>query len=101
MSSVKEPYYWNARYLKEIGSLKYDNFVKSGRFRTYEKYSTLFDFSNSSIKYFGESSHYLYNENLASLIKQNVPNAKIVICLRNPINRLKSEYGFLVEMKLV
>ena len=39
------------------------------------------------------SPHYLYDEKAPALIKQHFPDVKLIVCLRNPMDRAYSEYG--------
>lgn len=99
MSIVKEPRYWEAKYLEFTENRHLEKFVGRGKFRTYEKYNDLFNYKDKDIKYNGESSHYLHKKDLAAFIKNHVPDARIIISLRNPIKRLASEYRYVSNKK--
>ena len=99
MSSIKEPCYFNAElkrqklynnYSKELEE-DLNSYVKKGKFRTKDKYISLFD-NSRNYKYRGESSHYIYSSDTAAIIKRESPQSKIIISVRNPINRMYSEY---------
>lgn len=99
MSSVKEPRFYLAELKKQkllenyTEDLKADlnNFISSGDYRTRSKHNTLFDKARY-YKYRGESSHYVYSPEVADIIKKESPNSKIIISVRNSIDRLYSEY---------
>jgi hypothetical protein len=99
MSSRKEPYYFNAelkrqklynKYCKELEE-DLNSYVKKGKYRTTDKYISLFD-NSRNYKYRGESSHYIYSPDTATIIKKKSPQSKIIISVRNPIDRMYSEY---------
>lgn len=107
MSSVKEPYFFSAQQLRD--QLKRPNLnaseksqykeqlqitVRGGRYRTHEAYHSLFE-GSQNFKYRGESSHYLYHRNAAYSIKEHSPEASIIVSIRNPVERIYSEYGLL------
>lgn len=99
MSSKKEPYYFNAELKRQELSNNYNraleedlnNYVKKGKYRTADKYFSLFD-NSRNYKYRGESSHYMYSPDTATIIKKVSPQSKIIISVRNPIDRMYSEY---------
>lgn len=47
----------------------------------------------------GESSHYMVNPNAMKKIKQVVPDIKLIVLLRNPIDRAYSHYRLEVKQK--
>ena len=96
MSEVKEPRFWEAELMRENSSKEIEKFEKSGKYRTYEKYQTLFDWNNT-YKYHGESSHYFYKPEIGDLIYKRVPKSKVIISLRNPVDRLISEYKYFYD----
>ena len=86
MSSQKEPDYFSDKVLDEQG-MYYDK----NRVSTLDKYESLFAQKESVV--YGESSvSYLFYDNVAEDIKKYNPNAKIIIMLRNPIDRAFSHY---------
>lgn len=99
MSLKKEPYYFNAELKRQELSYHYsvelekdlDSFVGKGKYRTVDKYNELFD-NSRNYKYRGESSHYIYSPKTAMIIKKVSPRSKIIISVRNPIDRLYSEF---------
>ncbi|MDB2577398.1 sulfotransferase domain-containing protein [Planctomycetota bacterium] len=96
MSAVKEPMFWRAESMRASNDPASADFAQQGRFRSIDQYRSLFDFTNASYRYFGESSHYLDHPELAPFIHRYSPRSKIIISIRNPIERLMSEYRFFV-----
>ena len=101
MSPVKEPYFYVAEAMRrklsagnttDPEAIRHLNeYVKQGKYRTVEKYATLFNGARHE-KYIGESSHYLYHPEAASVIFEDCPNSRIIVSIRNPVERLYSEY---------
>ena len=86
MSSQKEPDYFSDKAIHDQGMY----YVKN-RINTLEKYESLFVEKEKVI--YGEGSvSYLFYDNVAEDIKKYNPNAKIIIMLRNPIERAFSHY---------
>jgi hypothetical protein len=86
MSSQKEPNYFSDKAIHNQGIY----YVKN-RVNTLDKYESLFAQKESVV--YGECSvSYLFYENVAEDIKKHNPNAKIIIMLRNPIERAFSHY---------
>lgn len=103
MSPIKEPRYFEALYKEELASenksdlslqTRSQEFIQRGKHRTHETYQALFQNCNSE-KYVGESSHYLYPSKASRIIKEYNPEAKILVCLREPTDRMFSEYKLL------
>lgn len=91
MSEVKEPYY----FCKTI--IPIDHYVTP--IREKKKYLELFEKSENE-KMVGESSvWYLSDPDASTLIYQQVPNAKIIILLRDPVERAFSHYLMLEGRK--
>jgi hypothetical protein len=87
MSTQKEPDYFSDVAIQKQG-LYYGN----NRIDTVEKYYSLFNVEGMNV-IFGEASvSYLFYKNVASDIKKYNVNAKIIIMLRNPIDRAFSHY---------
>lgn len=87
MSTQKEPDYFSDAAIQKQG-LYYGN----NRIDTVEKYYSLFNVKGKNV-IFGEASvSYLFYKNVASDIKKYNVNAKIIIMLRNPIDRAFSHY---------
>ena len=78
------------KYCKELEE-DLNSYVKKGKYRTTDKYISLFD-NSRNYKYRGESSHYIYSPDTAIIIKKKSPQSKIIISVRNPIDRMYSEY---------
>ena len=86
MSSQKEPDYFSDKDIQDRGM-----YYGKNRIDTIEKYHALFDDTNSKLKGEGSVSYLFYN-NVPAKIKEYNPNAKIIIMLRNPIDRAFSHY---------
>ncbi|MFW2439052.1 MAG: sulfotransferase family protein [Arenicellales bacterium] len=102
MSANKEPMFFLAEALREMirndGGEKQialkkqlADFVSGGKFREVEKYRMLFS-SAGDYSWRGESSHYLNHKVTAAEIFKHAPEARIIVSLRNPVDRLYSEY---------
>jgi hypothetical protein len=84
LPSNKEPRYFIAR------SINRDVYGRLAIGNT-EKYLDLF--ANSDATAIGEATpEYLYHDSSAHNIREKVPHAKIIITLRNPVNRAFSHY---------
>lgn len=93
-SSIKEPNYFSSdidpclftkKFSDELINNKHVAFI-----RNKEDYHKLFDFSK--VLRLDSSTSYLYSKNAARKIFDYNPNAKIIICLRNPYDRMVSHY---------
>lgn len=87
MSSKKEPDYFSDRYIHEQG-MYYGN----ERIETLEKYQALFPNDNTGKKLGEASVSYLFYPNVAENIYKYNSDAKIIILLRNPVERAFSHY---------
>jgi len=106
MSPVKEPDYFIAEYCrrrlasgKALSKRQHESIeriLNSGKYRTAEAYQSLFE-GAEDYKYIGEASCYLHHPPTAELIHEYNPHSKIIICLRNPIDRIHSEYMLYVR----
>ena len=86
MSSQKEPDYFSDREIHEQGM-----YYGKNRINTIDLYEDLFDQKKGVV--YGESSvSYLFYENVPENLKSYNSNAKIIIMLRNPIDRAFSHY---------
>ena len=86
MSSQKEPDYFSDKAIHEQGM-----YYNKNRVNTLDKYESLF-VQKESVVYGEASVSYLFYENVAEDIKKYNPNAKIIIMLRDPIERAFSHY---------
>ena len=86
MSSQKEPDYFSDNAIHEQGI-----YYGKNRVNTLDKYESLFT-QKESVVYGDASVSYLFYDNVAKDIKNYNPNAKIIIMLRNPIERAFSHY---------
>ena len=92
MSKIKEPNYFSHDLISDQG-MYYTN-VKIG---SEQKYHSLF--SNDSHKTFGEASvSYLFYKEVPTRIHKYNKNAKIIIVLRDPVERAFSHY--LMDLRL-
>lgn len=89
MSQIKEPMFWVAENLRRLGR-DYKS-LATGRYVTTDAYLDLFEGGQHS-RWRGEASHYLYHPSVAGIIREEMPNAHIIVSLRNPTDRLFSEY---------
>jgi len=86
MSSQKEPDYFSDEALKRQGM-----YYGKNRIDNLEKYHGLF--ANKDVKLRGEASvSYLFYDDVPQKIKEYNSKAKIIIMLRNPIDRAFSHY---------
>ena len=85
ISKLNEPYYFSRFDVP-------NNFKRESMITDYKEYSELFK-KGKNCKAVGEaSSVYLASPHAASEIKKTYPDAKIIISLRNPIERAHSSY---------
>lgn len=97
MSPIKEPYYYVAEVFRRLDEPSPEDmdflkaFEKSGKYRTDQAYQSLFQ-DVGDAKVVGESSHYIYHPKTAAEISKHRLDARILVCLRNPVDRLFSEY---------
>jgi hypothetical protein len=90
MSSIKEPNYFSVSISDKI--------LLQRSFRKKNEYLKLFQGVKDE-KAIGEGSHsYLWDPQSAKLIHQNIPDAKIILLLRNPVERAFSHYLFTVSV---
>jgi hypothetical protein len=88
MSSIKEPNYFS--YEETINQNLYHKEKGVG---TFEEYQKLFESANGHHKAIGEASvSYLFYPTVAGKIRELVPDAKIIMSLRNPVDRAFSHY---------
>ena len=86
MSRQKETDYFSDKAIHEQGM-----YYAKNRIDTLDKYESLF-VQKESVVYGEASVSYLFYENVAEDIKKYNPNAKIIIMLRDPIERAFSHY---------
>jgi len=96
MSSVKEPNYFSYEEL-ETQKLYY----KSNKINSLDSYHNLFPTRDANLIYGEASVSYLFYKNVAEKIKTYNKNAKIIILLRNPIERAFSHYLMDVRLGLI
>ncbi|MDQ0297879.1 transcription antitermination factor NusA-like protein [Salibacterium salarium] len=96
-SSEKEPNYFTTFFDTFPHNGPYDKRYDKNVIGSAEEYYKLFS-NYSGQKYIAESSvHYLYFNGLAYKLKEESPDAKIIISLRNPIERAYSAYTYYVS----
>lgn len=108
LPEVKEPYYFSKDFHEELDKF-YENqsatYLRKRRefsYRNFYDYKQLFSDVNNE-KAIGEASvHYIFSEVAAELIHDFKPDSKIIICLRNPFDFIRSwfqwnKYIFLAE----
>ena len=83
MCPYKEPNYFNRKTIEDEHPIQ--------KIRTEEKYLKLFKNATHQ-KIIGEASGYLSDPDAPNLIHQVSPNAKILILLRDPVERVYSHY---------
>lgn len=94
MSPVKEPNYFCYQ-----DTLAQNLYHKEKGIGDWEKYVQLFAGANGSYKAVGEASvAYLFYPSVPQRIRQKIPHARIIISLRNPVERALSHY--FMEYKL-
>jgi len=92
MSPVKEPHYLCHHHLPETFSGPGDEGFSHGVVRSLPKYEQLFTRVNQE-SIVGEASvYYLYYPDTAERIKEFNPDAKVILILRNPVDRAFSAY---------
>lgn len=99
MCPVKETYYYVAEALRglddpspeDLNDLATLETVRN--YKTTQEYQSLFQDAGDA-RIIGESSHYIYYPNTVPAISKDCPDARILVCLRNPVYRLFSEYLF-------
>ena len=89
MTHIKEPMFFN--------NFETDNnYIVKGRkgskISTLKEYYTLFDNAENAIALGEASPAYIYNRNCATLIKEHLPEVKIIAILRQPVKRAYSNY---------
>jgi spore coat polysaccharide biosynthesis protein SpsF (cytidylyltransferase family) len=92
MAPLKEPYFFSFMNEQPTFTGPYDYTLDKQLITDFEVYKSLFD-GVSKEKAIGECSNsYLFFENTPQRIKQYIPDGKIIIVLRNPIERTYSHY---------
>lgn len=92
MSPIKEPHYFCDDYFPMHFTGPGDEGFSQNRLRNMEDYLRLFEAGNLK-KIRGEGSvYYLYFDGIAEQLLEFNPDAKVVIVLRNPVQRAYSAY---------
>ena len=82
MSRIKEPNFFSSKSLKESGTY-YRSIIVDNQ----EDYHSLFNLGNEGVLFGDASVSYLFYNDVANKIKNYNHLAKIIIVLRNPIER--------------
>jgi hypothetical protein len=89
MSPVKEPMFWVAEAHRSRGtdpaSRMASKYIAPGA------YAGLFAEAGTA-RWIGEASHYLYHPKVPELLADKAPEARVIVVLRDPTERLFSEY---------
>tara|TARA_B100000902_G_scaffold302663_1_gene290690 strand:- start:39120 stop:40019 length:900 start_codon:yes stop_codon:yes gene_type:complete len=89
MTKVKEPMFFNNYKNKKI----YKTFgTKLRKYHNIEEYYSLFDDVDGQVSIGEASPSYIYSVNAPRLIKDNLPNVKIIAILRQPTDRAYSNF---------
>ncbi len=87
MCPVKEPNYFSYPYIQ-----RQNLYYTTSNVTSLNEYESLFDHVQNE-KIVGEASvSYLFYKNVSARIKNSVPNAKVIILLRDPVERGFSHY---------
>lgn len=103
---VKEPGFFlkqvaqeksNRQLLTEDWEIENAKKITSQRFQTWEEYQGLYE-GAENVAYRGDASHYLYHPETIDHIKKTCnESVRIVVCIRNPVERLFSEYLYQIR----
>ncbi|OUV70037.1 MAG: hypothetical protein CBC83_09545 [Flavobacteriales bacterium TMED123] len=89
MPKVKEPMFFNNYHQDNKYVVKGSNKKK---ITTLKQYKSLFDEVKAEGAIGEASPSYIYNEKAAELIKKEIPNVKIIVVLRQPVERAYSNF---------
>ncbi len=95
MTQDKEPHYWLGEGNYDFAGRAQNSPFWKSRPKTLEAYLSNFDQSKAYLIRGESSTHYLYSQTAAQTIKKNIPDAKILVLLRNPILRAFSNYNMI------
>jgi hypothetical protein len=87
MSPFKEPHFFSFE-----GECKPDWGITD-----LESYHSLFNGTENEVAFGEASTWYLYSQTAAERIKHHIPNVKIIMMLRNPIDRAYSSFLFNIQ----
>ena len=102
---IKEPDFLLKQYwLDQIESGKLskekrsnaESITQKGKIRTIDQYLSMYENQKEPVR--GDASHYLYHPVVIDLIKHNSVNPKVLVSFRDPIDRLFSEFMYLVRI---
>ncbi len=92
MSPIKEPHYFCSDYFPEHFTGPGDEGFSENRIRTMDDYMKLFEQGSQALIRGEGSVYYLYFPDIAKRIFKFNPESKIVLILRNPVDRAFSAY---------
>jgi len=95
MSSVKEPNYFSYKERTEYNKGPGDRLRTQGSVSSLQDYEGLFEGAENFIVRGEASTTYLDVESAPGRIKQYVPEAKIIVILRNPVDRAYASFRHL------
>jgi len=98
MSKVKEPMFFSTEPTQSSAAMKEASLARPYFTLTLNEYSEMFDAANGKVVKLGEAStSYLANPNTSSkLMRKIVPDVKIIVILRDPVERAISAYKMCV-----
>lgn len=99
MAAVKEPRFFNAEIYTRLSSADPRcDLLRRGTIFTLEKYQELFQDAGQAIAIGEATATYLYDYlHVIPQIKTHLHAVKIIICLRNPVQRAFSSYNHLIR----
>jgi hypothetical protein len=96
LSSVKEPNFFKSRQAKLPYAGPISNIDQWANVSwTEQDYNRLFAGATADQLVLDASTAYLVNPEAPSMIREYCPTAKVIVCLRNPIERAYSAYNFM------
>lgn len=97
MSPIKEPRFF---IFEGVDIASIDNKWKRSIINDIDSYKSLFDGVTIEKAYGEASTEYFYHRPACTNIKRHIPNAKIIVGLRNPVYRVYSHYVFCLREEL-
>ena len=92
----KEPGYYATFFFKRPRKGKGDEKADSRVIKTWDDYVQLYSVDREYQVRIDASTEYLYYPKAAEMIKGDCQDAKIIICLRHPVERAYSAYNYMV-----
>lgn len=96
-STPKEPHFFNdtADWMCPRVS------IHSGTMKDYSEYFDQTCSAEHGVKHFEASTRYLYQTSSASRIREELGQIRFIICMRDPLDRLVSNYGYFKDNKAI